>query len=164
MNEVSPLGRKALRVLHFIFTGGWVGGTAAMTFLSVLGASTTDVEVKRAVYLVMSRLDAAFIVPLVFGSIVSGVILAAKTPWGVFRYKWVGAKLVLAVAMVIFAVSTVMRWVKRLADASANGDWGGVASLDRSLVVAAIAFMFGLAAIIVIAVLKPWGKWRNRSS
>ena len=158
---LSPTGRKFLRILHFLFTGGWIGGTAAMTFLSVLGASTTNVEVKRAVYLIMSRLDTRFIVPLVLGSIVSGVVLAKKTPWGVFRYKWVAAKLGLAVAMVIFAVSTVMPRVRRLADASAHADWAVVASLDKTLVAAAIAFMFGLLAVIAIAVFKPWGKWRR---
>lgn len=158
---LSPMGRRLLRLLHFLFIGGWIGGTAAMTFLSVLGASTTNVEVKRATYLVMSRLDAAFIVPLVLGSIISGVLLATRTQWGLFRHRWIASKLALSMAMVVLAVSAVMPWVKRLADASGNADWAAVESLDQSLVAAAIAFMLGLAAVIVIAVFKPWGRWRS---
>lgn len=155
--------RKLLRVVHFLFTGGWIGGTAAMAFLAVLGAVTTDPETRRATYAVMSRLDMAFIVPLVLGSITSGVALAMRTPWGLFKHRWIVAKLVLAVAMVVFAVSTVMRWVQRLASASAHGDHDGLAALAARLVVAAVIFLLGLVTVVAIAVFKP-GATRRQSS
>lgn len=69
----------------------------------------------------MSIMDRNLIVPLVVASILTGVVLALRTHWSLFRHFWVMAKLALALGMVVFAVSTVMPWVRALADATAAG-------------------------------------------
>lgn len=161
--SASPGARKWMLFLHLLCIGGWLGATVAMAFLGLLGRTTGNPEVRRAVYLLMSIMDRNLIVPLVIASILTGVILALRTQWGLFRHFWVMAKLVLALGMVAFAVSTVMPWVHALADATAaGGDVALVETVGQRLVVGAGIFLVALCAIIFLAVFKPRGAARSQ--
>lgn len=91
--SASPGARKWMLFLHLLCIGGWLGATVAMAFLGLLGRTTGNPEVRRAAYLLMSIMDRNLIVPLVVASILTGVILALRTQWGLFRHFWVMAKL-----------------------------------------------------------------------
>lgn len=158
--RASSIGsRKLLLAIHLVFTGSWLGATGAMTFLAAIGVFTDNVELRQSAYLVMSRMDIGLIVPLVFLSIISGVILALKTPWGLFRHRWVVAKLAIAASMVVFAVSTVMPWVQELATTEVTREGAAsAAQLSAYLLTSALVFLAGLFLVVLIAVYKPWGK------
>jgi hypothetical protein len=71
------------------------------------------------------------------------------------------AKLALSLAMVALAVSTVMPWVRLLAEATEHGtDAIAVASVSRYLVISAGTFLLALCTIVFLAVFKPLGKVR----
>jgi hypothetical protein len=154
-----PRTRKLLLAIHIAFVGSWLGATVAMTFLSALGLLTSSAELRAAAYLIMSRMDTGLIVPLVIASIASGALLAVRTPWGLFQYRWIMAKIGIALAMVAFAVSTVMQWVQSLAAATAVAhNPANLAPTSAYLMASAILFVTGLWAIVFIAVYKPWAR------
>lgn len=155
----SPAARKLMLFMHIVFAGSWLGATGAMAFLSMIGLLTDNSELRRSAYLLMSVMDRWLIVPLVLASILSGVVMALRTPWGLFRHYWVMAKLALSLAMVALAVSTVMPWVRLLAEATERGaDAIAVAPVSRYLVISACIFLVALWTIVFLAVFKPWGK------
>lgn len=160
----SPNARKLMLSLHIVCVGSWLGATVTMAFLSLLGLTTDNPEMRRAAYLLMSIMDRNLIVPLVAASILTGVVLALRTQWGLFRHFWVMAKLVLALGMVVFAVSTVMPWVHTLADATAagGGDVALVEIVGQRLVIGAGIFLLALSVIVFLAVYKPWGAAKLR--
>lgn len=159
----SPGARKLMLSLHIVCVGSWLGAAVAMAFLSLLGIATDNPEVRRSAYLLMSIMDRNLIVPLVVASILTGVVLALRTQWGLFRHFWVMAKLVLALGMVVFAVSTVMPWVHALADATAaGGDVAVVGIVGQRLVIGVGIFLLALCAIVFLAVHKPWGAAKLR--
>jgi uncharacterized membrane protein len=63
--------------------------------------TTQNAQIVRAAYLAM-ELNAWFvIVPLVLSSLLTGLVQALGTMWGLFRHYWVLAKLVLTVLITI---------------------------------------------------------------
>lgn len=160
----SPRGRKLVLFLHIMCVGSFLGATVTMAFLSLLGIATDNPEVRRSAYLLMSIMDRTLIVPLVAASILSGVVLALRTQWGLFRHFWVMAKLVLVLGMVVFAVSTVMPWVRALADeTAAGGDMALVGIVGQRLAVGAGILLTAMGVIVLLAVYKPWGAVRDSS-
>lgn len=156
--SASPRARKLMLLLHIASVGSWLGATVTMVFLSVLGVVTDDPVVRRSAYLLMSIMDRNLIVPLVVASILTGVVLALRTHWGLFRHFWVMAKFVLAIGMTAFAVSTVIPWVHTLADQTATGgDAATVEIVGQRLVVGTGIFLLTLCVIVFLAVYKPWG-------
>lgn len=72
---------------------GALGAVAAFLALAVAGLGGNDAPVVRAAYLGMDLTARFVIVPLVLASLVTGLIQALITPWGLFRHYWVLAKL-----------------------------------------------------------------------
>lgn len=158
--KLSPAPRKLWLTLHVGFSAGWLGMSAAMTVLSLLGMLTTDVDLQRAVYFIMHLFDLALIIPLVLLSILTGLMVSLGTPWGLFQYWWVVIKLLIAVSIVGFAAAQENFWVRELAEQTAQNratDGGPVA---LNLVICMIVFFIALWIATILSIYKPWGRTR----
>jgi hypothetical protein len=155
---MMPGLRKSFLFAHIVFSVGWLGAVAGFLALSIAGLRSHDPALVRGAYLAM-RLTAWFvIVPFALASLLTGIVQSLGTRWGLFRYYWVMAKLVLTVfATVVLLLK--MKVIGYVASAAARTAFSGVDLLKprMALVVHAGGGLLVLLAITVISVFKPWG-------
>ncbi len=92
---MAPVVRKLALTAHITCSVGWVGSIATFLALSLVGAVGRDAETVRSAYIAMNSIGILVIVPLSLASLVTGLIQALGSPWGLFRHYWVLSKLLL---------------------------------------------------------------------
>lgn len=90
--------------VHITTTVGWLGAVVAFLALSIIGFNTQNDATLRAVYLVMEPLAWYVLVPLAFASLLTGIVQAVGTQWGLVRHYWVLYKLVITAAATVILV------------------------------------------------------------
>src|SRR5262249_53055105 len=99
--------RKLALTTHVTSSVGWFGAVAAFLVLAVFGVTSMNAQTVRSAYLSMDTITWGVIVPFTVASLLSGLLQALGTTWGLFRYRWVVAKLILTVlATVLLLVHT----------------------------------------------------------
>ena len=144
--------RKALVALHIIASVGLLGATSSSLLLALSAAVSDDAQLAHSAYRMMSTQSLVFGIPLSFLSLGTGVALGAATKWGVTRYRWTTAKLVLLV-LVIFNGAL---GIGPTTEARLNGDGS-----EWALVGIVGASVFMLATSVVLSVYKPGGRRRG---
>ncbi|MGH9252111.1 MAG: hypothetical protein ACRD0W_21725 [Acidimicrobiales bacterium] len=77
--------RKLALTAHVTFSVGWTGAVAAYLALAVAALASRDAQLVRGTYLAMEVAAAWFvIVPLSLGSLLTGLVQALGTTWGLF--------------------------------------------------------------------------------
>ncbi len=94
---MTPALRKLTITAHVTFSVGWLGAVAAFLVLSIAGLTSHDAEVVRGAYLSMDLISRFIIIPMCFAALVTGLLQALGTPWGLFRYYWIMLKFGLAI-------------------------------------------------------------------
>src|SRR5256886_15319227 len=94
---MRPSLRKLTITAHVTFSVGWLGAVPAFLVLSIAGLTSHDPEVVRGAYLSMDLISRFVIIPLCFAALMTGLLQALGTPWGLFRYYWIVMKFGLAV-------------------------------------------------------------------
>jgi hypothetical protein len=82
---------------HLTFSTGWIGAIVAYLSLSLAAMTTGDAQVLRAAWIAMEVTGWFAIVPLALASLLTGLVMALGTKWGLFRNYWVLISLVLTV-------------------------------------------------------------------
>ncbi len=109
----------------------------------------------RAAWMAMELTGWSGIVPMALGSLVTGLVMALGTPWGLFRHYWVLISLVLTVLSTVVlllhmpTVSSLARVAREADDAALHGLGGDLFHPGVGLLV--------LLAITVLNVYKPRG-------
>ena len=105
--------RKVVLTLHVMSSVGWAGAVAVFVVLDIAVLASSDAQLGRVLWLAMQAAVWSLLVPLAFASLLTGLVLAVGTVWGLFRHYWVLFKLVLTliatVVLVLYAqtISTV---------------------------------------------------------
>jgi hypothetical protein len=157
---MRPSLRRLALTAHLTFSIGWVGAVTAFLALAIAGVTSQEGQLVRAAYLAMDLLGSWVIVPLAFTSLLSGLVSALGTKWGLFRHYWVLTKLLLTIlAIVILLVQLAP--IMRLAEAAADPTWTLTAlpEMKRPLIHAAGGLLV-LLVVQVLGVYKPWGMTR----
>jgi hypothetical protein len=94
---MPPRLRKAMLALHISSSVGWLGAIAAYIALNVPVIADANEQVVRAAHLMMQPVAWYAVVPLALTSVMTGIVQALGTPWGLFRHYWVLISLVLTV-------------------------------------------------------------------
>jgi hypothetical protein len=159
--------RRLLLVTHIGVAVGWIGAVLASLSLGIIGLTARDPAVVRAVYLVLEPLGWSALVPLSVVTLVTGVVQAWGTRWGLVRHYWVLIKL----AMNVFALLVLLLYMQTLGFLSGLAQRvtseAAVAELrTASPVVHAIAAIVLLLVALVLSVYKPRGvtPWALRRS
>ncbi|HEY3366364.1 MAG TPA: DUF2269 family protein [Symbiobacteriaceae bacterium] len=166
MNRITITPRKWLLSAHILFTTGVLGYMICALVLGLLAANAKDVSAFGAAYAMMKSLDLLLHRTAGIAMIVTGVLLAALTHWGLFRSPWIIVKEVVTLG----AIAVGVIWVnpaldKVIAIVSAEG----LNALHNPAYVAARTVLLGgillqlvaLSLLVIISVFKPWGL-RNR--
>jgi hypothetical protein len=153
---MTPGVRKLALTAHVACSVGWLGAVIVFVVLAVVGLTSEDAQTVRSAYLVMEPAGWFVLVPLALASLLTGLVQAVATTWGLFRHYWVLFKLVINV----FATIVLLMYMQTL------GSLGDVAANPRAeldvvrspspLLHAGAALVLLLTAT-VLAVYKPRG-------
>jgi hypothetical protein len=156
---MTPSLRKLMLTAHLIATLGWLGAVVCFLALAIVGLTSPDAATVRGTYLVMELTAWLVLVPLAFASLLTGLVQALGTSWGLFRHFWVLFKLVISVFITIVLL-IYMDTFQLMAGVAADEtvDLGLVRNSSPALH-AALALLVLLVAT-VLAVYKPRGLTR----
>jgi hypothetical protein len=158
---MGPGLRKFALTAHVTSSVGWLGAVASFLVLAVAGLTSQDAQLVRATYLTMDLIGWFILVPLSLASLLTGLIQALGTTWGVFRHWWVVIKLVLTIlATIVLLVH--MQPIGHLADVVAQATLarGELHGLRIQLVADAGAALVVLLVATTLSVYKPRGLTR----
>ena len=165
---MSPAVRKLALTAHVTASVGWLGAVAAFLALAVVGLTSQDGQIVRAAYIAMDLTGWFVIVPLSFASLLTGLVEALGTKWGLVRHYWVLAKLLIN----IFANIVLLMYMPTLSYLAgeatetrlSTADLGGLR--DPSPVLHSTAALLLLLVATVLGVYKPRGMtkygWRKQ--
>jgi hypothetical protein len=156
---MRPGLRKLALTAHVSASVGWLGAIVAFLALAVAGLISDDAQTVRAAYLTMELIGWYALVPLALASLLTGLVQALGTTWGLFRHYWVLFKLLINV----FATIVLLMYTQTLehfADVAAettlsSGDLSRLRSTSP-LLHASLALLLLLVAT-TLAVYKPRG-------
>ena len=153
---MTPRVRKLALTAHVVSSVGWLGAVAAFLALAIVGLTSEDAETVRGAYLVMEPAAWLILVPLAFASLLTGLVQALGSTWGLFRHYWVLFKLLINVAAttVLLAYMATFESMASLA-ARPSADLDAVRNFSPVLH-AALALLLLLVAT-TLAVYKPRG-------
>lgn len=141
--------------MHIVASVAWMGGSAVL-FVLTLAVLTGGAEAAWA-YPAAELVGSTVVVPLSLAALLTGLISALGTRWGLFRHWWVTVKLGTTALMVVLNLGLLMPGLRAMAelgaaapDASGDALFGPVVSFTL------------LAINVALSVYKP-GRGRSRS-
>lgn len=138
--------RRAVLCLHIVASVGLLGEVSGFLAVAIQAARTDDPAFAVASYDLLATFSLVFGIPLSFTALVTGVVLARRSKWGLFRYPWVTIKLGLLASVILVGALVLGPTVDRIRDGG-----GG-----ESLVIAGAAWDVGaLALATALSVYKP---------
>jgi hypothetical protein len=158
---MTPRIRKLTLTAHVSTSVGWLGALAVFLAHAIVSLKSQDLQLVRAAALAMSVTTWLVIVPLSLASLITGLMQALGSAWGLFRHYWIVFKLLLtAIATIVLLLKVGP--ISFLADAATATSFtsGDLVGLRTSLLVHAIGGLLVLLAAAALAVYKPAGMTR----
>ncbi|OIJ94702.1 hypothetical protein BIV25_21735 [Streptomyces sp. MUSC 14] len=161
--RLSVRVRHSVVVVHVVASVSWLALMLCLLTLGTTALATHDADTVRTAYRAMGMLGDALIIPLSLLTLVSGVVLAVGTPWGLFRFYWVGTKLWLTLVATVASVFALTARLHDAVHAVALHPAGPVSAMHlgfiryNMVIVPAVALLLYLANV-VLSVFKPWGR------
>lgn len=163
---LAPRVRKAVLAVHLVVSVGWIGAVLGDVALGLAATSSQDPETIRGAWVAMELIGWYVLLPVAIASLVTGLMLALGTRWGLFRHYWVVFAFVLTTAATVVLVLHLPE-VSAVADEARTADASRLPELGGDLLHA----MLGLGVLLVILVLnvyKPPGLtrygWRRQQA
>ncbi|MEO7908659.1 MAG: DUF2269 domain-containing protein [Roseiflexaceae bacterium] len=156
---MPPRLRKLALIVHVTSSVGWIGAVVAYLALVVAAMASQDAQTLRAAWIAMELIGSFALVPLSLASLLTGLVMALGTKWGLFRQYWV----VISLALTSFATAILlvhMQTVSFLAGVAATMGSADVGRLRDGLRGELLHAGVGLLVLLVIQVLnvyKPRG-------
>ena len=164
---MSPGLRKLALMAHVTCSVGWLGTVAGFLALAITGLASRELLMVRSAYVAMNLVGWYVIVPFCFASLVTGLIQALGTPWGLFRHYWVVAKFLIAIlATIVLLVH--MQPISGLGRAAAEQSLGlgDFRDVRVQLIADAGAALLVLLVATALSIYKPRGLtkygWRRQ--
>lgn len=160
---MAPGVRKLALTAHVTSSVGWLGAVAAFLVLSIAGLASQNAQTVRSAYVAMNLIGQFMIVPLSLAALLTGLIQALGTQWGLFRYYWVLTKLgltIVATTLLLLHQFTAVAGAAVRVSSAAPGEPPHVGSLGTQLVFDAGAAVLLLLVTTTLSVYKPWGRTR----
>lgn len=157
---MAPAIRKVALAAHLTVSVGWVGAVAGYLALDVTVATSQDPQLVRSAWIAMGLIAWWAIVPLALTALLTGLVMALGTKWGLIRHWWV----------LISFLLTVVATVVLLSETRVISDGAAIAADPSTSVEQLLAVpstlphsVGGLVVLLVIQVLnvhKPQGMTR----
>jgi hypothetical protein len=149
---------RLLLMLHILVTVGLFGADLVLVtlgFSAVLGADPRTIDPAA------QRIASTVVAPLALISLVTGLVLARMSGWGLFRYWWVTLKLAITLVLTLVVFTVLVPRLSNVAATATDPTAASFAVAERlPLALApALATIF-LVLNVALAVYKP--SWRVR--
>lgn len=161
---MSPRLRKFALSAHLTLSVGWTGAVLAYLALGIAAVTSEEVQTIRAAWSAMELIGWYVIVPLALASLLTGLVMAFGTKWGLFQHYWV----LISFALTSFATAVLllhMPTVSSTADLVQEAEGARLDALGGDLLHPGI----GLVVLLVVQTLnlyKPQGLtaygWRKQ--
>jgi len=168
MGKLSVTGRRWLLIVHLLFAAIMLGTAVIFLVLSIIAATTPDVDIIRSCYTVMRMFADSSVRASTIGTLATGILLSVLTKWGLLRYYWIIAKETLSLAAVLLGPVGMHFWSLRAVTLLQAG--GGQALHSQAFVVNSgqlwtgiVLQIVSLVSIYIISVFKPWGVRQRQS-
>lgn len=102
---MPPALRKIALATHLSVSVGWIGAVTAYLALDVTVTTGQDPQSVRSAWISMGMIASWIIVPLAVASLLTGLVMALGTKWGLLRHWWVLISLVLTVVATVVLIS-----------------------------------------------------------
>ena len=164
---MTPGVRKLALTAHVTCSVGWLGAVAGFLALAIAGLVSQDLQTVRGMYVAMNLIGWYIIVPPCFASLVTGLIQALGTPWGLFRHYWVVGKLLIAIlaTIVLMLHMQPISYLGRAATEQVLG-LGDFRDVRVQLIANAGAALLVLLVATALSIYKPRGLtkygWRKQ--
>lgn len=158
---MNPRLRKFALTMHVTSSVGWLGAVVVFLALAIAGLTSQNAQTVRGAYLAMELTGWLVLVPLSLASLLTGLIQALGTAWGLFRHYWVLFKLAITVVATVLLL-VHMQVAGHVADAAAktNLSGGDLNGMRIQLMVDAAAALLVLLVAVTLSVYKPRGLTR----
>jgi hypothetical protein len=156
---MTPGLRRFALTLHLTFSVGWIGAVGAFLALVVAAMTSQDAQTLQAAWIAMEVTGWFAIVPLALASLLTGLVMAVGTRWGLFRHYWVLVSFVLTTLACAILLGN-MQSVSFFAGIASEMDSADVGALRRALPSELLHAGVGLLVLLGIQVLnvyKPRG-------
>lgn len=155
---MAPGVRRFALAAHLSFSVGWIGAVVAYLGLAAAAQASEDAMTVRGAWIAMELVGWYVIVPLAVASLVTGLVMALGTRWGLFRHYWV----LFSLALTVFATAVLllhMPTVSSTADVAREADAARLDTLGGDLGHPAIGLVV-LLVVLVLNLYKPRGLTR----
>ncbi|MGH8932807.1 MAG: hypothetical protein ACRDZO_19845 [Egibacteraceae bacterium] len=168
MKRANKRAKRTLDFFHYVTSVGWLGVGFCQLTLNVIALTSGEPPLTHAAHAITHIFDRALLIALGTGSLVSGALLGMKTKWGLVRYWWVLAKLVLTVVALVFGGVWMGGWIGEAVTRSSMpaglSDPAYLALRDQ-LMAGSISTVLTLVLMTFLSVFKPWGRtWLRRDN
>ncbi len=153
--HVKPLKRpvrRGLLVPHVAVSVSRLGLTVGLLALGITAFTTSDPATVGAATRALKIFGDWLVVPVALLALVTGLVLALGTPWGLARHRWVWTKFWLTLITTGLSISSLRPGIDA---AAADG------AVDINLVIAPSVATGTCLFITAISILKPWGLTRR---
>jgi ferredoxin-NADP reductase len=159
---VSPRVRKALLATHVTSAVGWMGVITVMATMAVAAAGADDLDYLRSAYTMMLLVDETFLGPAHQLALLSGVALAAGTPWGLWRRRWVASKFVLMLGIMLVGSAILQDLALRAHELTMAGRSVAEIRAEAGLLLALLTPLGPITGLVatLLSVYKPGGPTR----
>lgn len=153
--NMTPRLQKLTLYAHIAFSVGWFGAVVPYVALAIAALTSHDAMMTRAACLSMEAIGWFVIVPFSLAALLSGLVQALGTQWGLFRRWWILAKL----ALTLFAVAVLLEHMRDVSRVSrlAENSTAFVSGQLRPELIHSAGGLLVLLVIMTLSVLKPWG-------
>jgi hypothetical protein len=166
---MRPALRKLMLTAHVVASIGWFGASAGVLALGIAGLTAGDAGAASGLYRATAVIWRSIIVPFSLAALLTGLVQALGTQWGLFRHYWVLTKFLItafAVLLLLLHTGSLLPALARaaidssssVAEAGAHGH-GGIPPRIH-LVVAAGGTLLLLLTTATLSVYKPPGRTR----
>lgn len=145
--------RQALLTAHIVLSVGLLGDSAGFLAVAIRAASSDDPLAVQESVEVLNMFSLVFGIPLSVGTLLTGVALGVGTRWGVFRYPWVTAKLLLVLSVMLVGSFVIGPAVKTMLD--------GTGDATGRLIAAGSYDVLALTVATGLSVFKPGRRFRR---
>ena len=160
---MTPRSRKLVLTAHITFSVGWFGAVAGFVALNSAAIASQDIQIVRSAYVAMNLIGWYIIIPVCFGSLLTGLVQSFGTPWDLFKHYWVAVKFFLTTGSTFFLLlhMQLIRQAAKIATESALPN-DELRSIGINLLTKSALALLVLLVTITISVYKPWGKIQLR--
>ena len=164
--QLRPKPRKALVAAHAVSAACWVGVALTFVAMAVVAMSTNDIHATLTIYQLMATFDITLLPWTNFATFLTGIALSMTTKWGLIRYYWVAAKIVIAVGILVMAFGFLHDSLERAGEEAATLAATGGTAAHISGAADVVLWGFGCALLslvgaVLLSLYKPGGRTRR---